>query len=213
MITTTESTAGRQRTCIHQLCFGAVMKHRNDVNRRWTGCESLCRWGKKKPQETFCVISRDNHTTISDSKHLEWTPRSRTGTKWQNQDKSSFNHPYFFKKKNTSLSAPTKYQRVKLNPFFPILARLCNILTPVQQHDVGGVLGCYLTVRANCCLQASQRIHGCRVGLVTTIQHVVGDGGRRVITIVMEKHGKRQPAGQQSEWAVSSLQRWSGPER
>lgn len=50
----------------------------------------------------------------------------------------------------------------------------------------------------------------------TTIQHVVGDGGQRVITIVTDQHGNLQPAtlgqqfivtlqGQQSEWESRRL--------
>lgn len=50
----------------------------------------------------------------------------------------------------------------------------------------------------------------------TTIQHVVGDGGQRVITILTDQHSNLQPAalgqqfiitlqGQQSEWATHRL--------
>lgn len=73
---------------------------------------------------------------------------------------------------------------------------LCNILTPVQQRNVRGVR-CYLTVIFRPVRGSTELV------VETAIQHVVGDGGQKVITIVTEEQGKLQPAGRQSEWAVT----------
>lgn len=59
---------------------------------------------------------------------------------------------------------------------------LCNIQTPVQQRPSGR----YLTVRADCRLQPMTLL---RSRWKKPLQHVVGDGRRRVITMVTDKRG------------------------
>lgn len=73
LVTTTKTTAGKQHTCIHQLCLGAVIKCRNEVTQMnkqqmdgmWNS--SLCRWGKRETSgDLLCYLK--GHMIISDNK-------------------------------------------------------------------------------------------------------------------------------------------------
>uniref|UniRef100_A0A671VKP9 Uncharacterized protein n=1 Tax=Sparus aurata TaxID=8175 RepID=A0A671VKP9_SPAAU len=69
---------------------------------------------------------------------------------------------------------------------------------------------------------ASQLLPSGKTAARSSVQNVVGDGGRKVITGVTDQHGRLQPEspgerfivtlqGQQSEWAITALQYTPGP--
>lgn len=87
----------------------------------------------------------------------------------------------------------------------------------VQQHIIGS--GRWRQLLSN---HASQLLPSGKTAARSSVQNVVGDGGRKVITGVTDQHGRLQPEspgerfivtlqGQQSEWAITAPQYTPGP--
>ncbi|XP_071381023.1 GA-binding protein subunit beta-1-like [Centroberyx affinis] len=83
------------------------------------------------------------------------------------------------------------------------LSELVTTTTKTTTGIVTAVLGCYLTIPAHSFSSGKSEDAIAAESVDTAIQHVVGDGGQRVITIVTDQHGNLQPAGLGQQFFVT----------